>query len=165
MRGWSGVPAALDTEIEIKEGVVSNPKQRDHESIRDLNLSLRTITLGVDPDGDPVTSCVVVMKAESEFDIALSPIEAETLDRLNDLGRLTTDARDKAKQPSAPADVIFETGEAVAYLQKRSKDEQTSVQSRPTINNILAALFEKGAIKKPKHGQWAIPNVWDVRNV
>jgi AAA domain/Bifunctional DNA primase/polymerase, N-terminal len=161
-RGSTVLPAAVDTEIRVLDGEISTTKQRDREKIKPLRFKLKNIPVGVDEDGDPVSSCVIEVFAAPEFDVGLTPSEAETLERLRELGRLTTDARDKAKHPKAPDEVIFKTGALVDYLQTRSDDEQTSALNRTTINNTLIALGDKRAIKKLKHGQWVLANVWDV---
>jgi hypothetical protein len=59
-RGSSALRAAVDTEIHISEGQISGPKQRDVKRPDRLFFDLETVTLGTDPDGDPVTSAVVV---------------------------------------------------------------------------------------------------------
>jgi KaiC/GvpD/RAD55 family RecA-like ATPase len=58
-RGWSGLRAAIDTEIEIAGGQIRFEKQRDLEKVDALDFRLLTIAVGTDRDGDPVTSCVI----------------------------------------------------------------------------------------------------------
>ncbi|MDD2878442.1 MAG: AAA family ATPase [Acidiphilium sp.] len=62
-RGWSGLRAAVDTEIEIKDqdGVRSAEvlKQRDMPKGDVFAFTLETITLGTNRRGKEVTSCVV----------------------------------------------------------------------------------------------------------
>lgn len=64
-RGHSSLRAATDTEIEIcldANGVTKAivTKQRDHPSGDEYPFSLKPVALGVDQDGDEITSCVVV---------------------------------------------------------------------------------------------------------
>lgn len=60
-RGSSALRAAVDTEILVSSnGAIESKKQRDMAAPDKLHFSLRTVTLGTDEDGDPVTSCVVV---------------------------------------------------------------------------------------------------------
>ncbi len=62
-RGHSSLKAALDTEIEVtlrdKLHVATVTKQRDLPTGDQFAFHLATVELGLDADGDPVTSCVV----------------------------------------------------------------------------------------------------------
>lgn len=62
-RGHSSLRAAVDTEIEVtRDGLfitAETKKQRDMEGQRTFSYSLSRVELGLDEDGDPVTSCVV----------------------------------------------------------------------------------------------------------
>jgi hypothetical protein len=59
-RGSSALRAAVDTEISVtSEGEIQCKKQRDMAYADPLHFSLRSVTLGVDEDGEPVTSAVV----------------------------------------------------------------------------------------------------------
>jgi len=62
-RGWSGIKAAMDCELEItREGddrVLRVSKQKDGEDGGQFAFRLNTVELGQDSDGDPITSCVV----------------------------------------------------------------------------------------------------------
>jgi hypothetical protein len=58
-RGHSLLRAATDTEIEVSEGSIDVTKQRDLDKSFSSGFALDVMTLGVDQEGDPVTSCVV----------------------------------------------------------------------------------------------------------
>lgn len=64
-RGWSGLKAAADVELEVKrdkDGLqrsVSITKMKDGEDGVDQGFQLRTVVMGHDEDGDEITSCVV----------------------------------------------------------------------------------------------------------
>lgn len=59
-RGSSALRAAVDSEILVgADHRISSKKQRDMIAPDDLHFTLRSVTLGVDEDGDPVTSAVV----------------------------------------------------------------------------------------------------------
>ena len=59
-RGSSALRAAVDTEILVSSShTISSQKQRDMVIADKLHFTLRTVALGVDEDGDPVTSAVV----------------------------------------------------------------------------------------------------------
>lgn len=62
-RGWSGLKAAADVELEVtRDGryrSVRLSKSKDGEDGTEMPFTLHTVAIGVDSDGDPVTSCVV----------------------------------------------------------------------------------------------------------
>ena len=59
-RGSSALRAAVDNEIQVtSEWKIISRKQRDQEPPEPLHFKLRSVTLGVDEDGAPVTSAVV----------------------------------------------------------------------------------------------------------
>ncbi|KEP67862.1 hypothetical protein DL1_18505 [Thioclava dalianensis] len=59
-RGSSALRAAVDNEIQVTaDWEIISRKQRDQEPPAPLNFKLRSVTLGLDEDGDPVTSAVV----------------------------------------------------------------------------------------------------------
>lgn len=62
-RGWSGLKAAADVELEVlradDQRAVRVTKQKDGQDGEDLGFRLRPVVLGLDEDGDEVTSCVV----------------------------------------------------------------------------------------------------------
>lgn len=69
-RGWSGLRAAADAEIEVvREGdqrALQLTKNKDGEDGLQWGFKLEVVELGVDDDLDPITSCVVV---EAEMSI------------------------------------------------------------------------------------------------
>lgn len=63
-RGWSGLKAAADVQIEISRkengsGEIHIEKLKDGQDGARFGFELEVVDLGVDDDGDPVTSCVV----------------------------------------------------------------------------------------------------------
>lgn len=59
-RGSSALLGAIDTEIEVDGHKVTATKQRDVELGEPISFALKPLPLGLDEDGDIVTSCVVV---------------------------------------------------------------------------------------------------------
>ena len=109
-RGWSGVPAAIDTEIVVKRydnvSVAKVKQQRDlEESEEEFSFSLQVVELGTNGRGKPVTSCVVVEAEGQHFTISttLSPQQRLALDALDnclvDLGRRTPGTRPFPTRP------------------------------------------------------------------
>lgn len=64
-RGWSGTRAAVDAEIEIireEDGTrqIHISKMKDGEDGLRFGFKLEVVPLGIDADGDAITSCIVV---------------------------------------------------------------------------------------------------------
>lgn len=63
-RGWSGIKAAADAELEVSKGpggrMLRTSKMKDGDDGLAWGFGLELVTLGLDADGDPITSCVVV---------------------------------------------------------------------------------------------------------
>ena len=66
-RGWSGLRAAADAEIEVVRTAMGRSirvsKQKDGRDGEALGFDLNTVQIGFDEDGDPVDSCVVIEAA------------------------------------------------------------------------------------------------------
>jgi len=62
-RGWSGLRAAADAEIEISrldnDRVATITKLKDGDDGTEYGFKLQTVVLGQDEDGDDITSCVL----------------------------------------------------------------------------------------------------------
>ena len=58
-RGSSALLGALDTELEVDNGQVLAKKQRDVEAGDPIGFTLKPLVVGIDEDGDEMTSCVV----------------------------------------------------------------------------------------------------------
>lgn len=63
-RGWSGLRAAADAEIEVSKGTagrkIRTTKQKDGDDSAQWGFSLEQVPIGFDEDDDVITSCVVV---------------------------------------------------------------------------------------------------------
>jgi hypothetical protein len=82
-RGWSGLRAAADAEIEVLRDEATGQrslrlsKNKDGEDGLQWGFELQTVQLGIDEDLDPITSCVV---AEAELKVGavarkMGPVE------------------------------------------------------------------------------------------
>lgn len=69
-RGWSGLKAAADAELEVNrleaQRWIKVSKSKDGEDGAEYPFKLIPVTLGQDEDGDPITSCVVGHMAKRE---------------------------------------------------------------------------------------------------
>lgn len=63
-RGWSGLRAAADAELEVSRNpfgrMMRSTKQKDGADFQEWGFALEIVNVGTDPDGDALTSCVVV---------------------------------------------------------------------------------------------------------
>jgi len=63
-RGWSGLRAAADAELEVIRSplgrTLRTTKQKDGADFKEWGFDLEVVPLGEDQDGDVITSCVVV---------------------------------------------------------------------------------------------------------
>jgi RecA-family ATPase len=89
-RGHSSLRAAADTEIEViqNKGVVTAEikKQRDGRTGDKFSFTLESIQLGMDEEGDQVTSCVLIStETPAKVRKKLSPQNQRALDVLNNL--------------------------------------------------------------------------------
>jgi len=86
-RGHSLLEANLDTVIEVqrdktrKISTATVTKQRDGELGKAISFRLRSIELGRDEDGDPVTSCVVERADDQTHHMPAELVEKEKLTR------------------------------------------------------------------------------------
>lgn len=75
-RGWSGSHAAMDFVLEVvrfeesAKRSIRVRKQKDGQDGEELGLRLEVVTVGIDPDGDEITSCVAV---EAEVPVYAEP--------------------------------------------------------------------------------------------
>lgn len=63
-RGWSGLKAAADAELEVRRlpggRVLRNSKQKDGQDGQCWGFALEVVPVGVDEDGDVIDSCVAI---------------------------------------------------------------------------------------------------------
>lgn len=165
-RGHSLLRAATDTEIEVEEGQIRVTKQRDLDKSWASGFALEVRTLGVDVDGDAVTSCTVRLVSASEaaaaaalaagvgaggaeMRIAPTAVEGRVLDCLHDLLE----------------DVSGEgTGVTVEQLLAGSREALAGMTTE-TLRSHLRVLKEKGHVVRPKRGFWAFKTVEDASTV
>lgn len=82
-RGSGALKGAVDTEIEVDGRRMTPMKQRDMELCEPIGFKLHPIALGIDDDGDEITSCVVL--AAEVTASAPDRRKADTLRSMEDL--------------------------------------------------------------------------------
>jgi hypothetical protein len=141
-RGWSGIQAAIDTEIEVHEGHVTVTKQRDLDTLPQQSFKLDVVEVGVRPrDGKRVTSCVVRYVEAVEFDATISKVEDRVLQAVKDL--IAT--QDDKSQPVELAEIY----EKVCYDTALNKG-----LSKANVRVRLLQLVKKGELLNPERGQY-----------
>lgn len=91
-RGWSGLRAAADAEIEVSRyadhRTAAVTKMKDGEDGAEFAFKLVPVEMGVDSDGDPITSCVVeqlpVVPKGSRKEPRPGTVERTLLDSIRD---------------------------------------------------------------------------------
>ncbi len=81
-RGWSGLRAAADAEIEVIRATTGRAlkvtKQKDGEDGAEFGFDLQVVQVGIDEDGDPIDSCVVI---EAEVPVTEGVVAGRKLGR------------------------------------------------------------------------------------
>lgn len=138
-RGHSSLRAAVDTELEISDGTIKNPKQREHDRIDDIAFALETIAIGTDTKGRSVSSAVVRTRGQKEKAApALAPTASEM--RMLDAVRALV-----AVSPPKPHGL--KAADVAAYLKAAGQDV-TADNARKQLN----ALCGKGWLARTEAG-------------
>lgn len=160
MRGWSGMRAAIDTEMEVGEGVLSVTKQRDCEVLEDQPFVLSDVILGTDLKGKTIKSAVAIYGAAAEMDgegeIELTDREVDWFSILRDgvaaMAEETGRDFDGFKISAKAASVLFEQADA----QAKGVEGRVKPLVRSTVLERMRALTKKGVLRKLDRNQWVI---------
>ena len=138
-RGHSSLRAATDTELEVSEGLIAVTKQRDLDKSWSSAFSLDVHRLGLDKEGDPVTSCTV------RLDVASAARKREATEgELAVLDAIETIA-DTSDKP--------EKGARTKDLEAWCKDNLSGM-TRDTLNQHIRGLRSKSLISQKVRGFW-----------
>lgn len=145
-RGWSGLRAATDTEIEIRDKTLSVTKQREGVAPEPREFILQTVTLGEDKRGKPIASAVPLYGAAAE----MAGPEPLTKEQARWLDELTVGVEAMASEAGEdPSEFRFKWQNAAAMFSTKDL-KRTSVEKR------LSALAAKGVLVDRKQNQWLI---------
>lgn len=138
-RGWSGLRAACDAEIEVvreKAGrMLQLTKSKDGEDGLKWGFDLEVVQLGVDEDLDPITSCVVV---EAQL-----PVGGVELKKLGKNQRIVYDViMEIAKSQNSGIEVDFIVSESARRIMEAKGLESdpkgnTRGAARSALNDLL----------------------------
>jgi hypothetical protein len=82
-RGHSSLPAGVDTQIRVDRDNIIMDKQKDDEGLR-FDWDLKVVDVGVDIDGDKVTTCVIEHLEDNPSSPKLTRTLREIMQRLVD---------------------------------------------------------------------------------
>jgi hypothetical protein len=137
-RGHSLLRAATDTEIEVVNREIVVTKQRDLDGTFSRGFDLDVLTLGVDADGDPITSCTVrLLRGDEVATGTATPREADVLKAVDAL-----DGMDG------------KTGVSLADLAAHF-DTAAERMSKDTVRFNLKSLIAKNLVSRVGHGKYA----------
>lgn len=143
-RGHSLLRAATDTELEVAERRISATKQRDLEGAWETGFSLEVKTLGLDSEGDPVTSCTVRLGDVAEVRVGVpSAAESDVLDAIKII---------KATSPKGG-----EKGVSVAEMIRYFGDNMSTTMDGNAIRARLSKLATKKLVVNTTRGVWDFP--------
>lgn len=144
-RGHSALRAAIDTEIELTRddfGVITAEvtKQRDGPTGGRFNYTLRQVELGLDQDGEPVTTCVVEpADTGATGGQALTPAGRAALNLLEALLTLHGEIVRDPKYPGSPCigadrwrEACLEPG-AISVAEKRESRARTFLRCQEEL--------------------------------
>ena len=162
-RGWSGIRAHIDTEIEVaeKDGTrsVTVTKQRELPSKGEtIYFKLEIIEMGITKFGSPATTCVAIPDDESNTNKPhKKPTKHDENNRLVERAWWSSGAENRDGLPyisrSALRDLLIKDGMA-----ERTAKNKTEA-SRP--EGIIAPLLNAGVLESFEHG-WVFKNETQV---
>lgn len=126
-RGWSGLRAAADAELEVVRETIGRSlkltKSKDGEDGLMWGFELEVVTLGVDEDLDPITSCVVVEHAVPVPGVA---------------------ARKLGKNEKVVNEV----------LQEMAQSQSAGIELKPVIDESVRRMMERDGVDADKKGNY-----------
>jgi hypothetical protein len=82
-RGHSSLPAGVDTEIRVDRDHITMTKQKDDEGLH-FDWDLKVVDVGIDVDGDKVTTCVIEQIEDNPSSPKLTRTLREIMKRINE---------------------------------------------------------------------------------
>ena len=158
-RGWSGIRAHIDTEIEVaeKDGIRSATvtKQRELPSKGDtIYFKLDVVQMGTTKFGSPATTCVAIQDVESSTNKPhKKPTKHDENMRTIERAWWASGAEDRDGLPylsrSALRDLLVKDG-----MSERTAKNKTEA-SRP--DGIIGPMLNAGSLEPTEHG-WVFTN-------
>lgn len=151
-RGWSGLRAAADAEIEIirseHDRVATVTKLKDGEDGAEFGFKLHKIVLGMDEHGEEVSSCIVEHNEATQRDVRRSskPIGGKEALVL----RILADLADLSEGFASVNDVVTQTVNQLPFddaLGKRDTRRQTVLRAIESLSSGGIIELENGRMR------------------
>jgi hypothetical protein len=152
-RGWSGIRAAIDTEIEIADGKIAVTKQRDLEPIKVIRFDLKQVHLRQDADGDPITSAVAIIQTSSEFEKTPLSASAELMWEAFQLAAKEATADGDWRSTIVHTDQWEEEFRQLKIVGTAIAATAKGVAPR-TLRQLRQDVAESGRVQKRSDNQW-----------
>lgn len=131
-RGSSALKAACDFEIQCHKGSLTFTKMKDGEKPAPIGFDLIPIEVGIDDDGEPITSCAVQYKEHTEKseEVALTGFEKILMELVDDYPELSSD----------DLKIVF------FDKRKEEKSEPSQEALKKSFQRSLEGLIKKGKV-------------------
>jgi hypothetical protein len=157
-RGHSSVLGALDTQMFIENHTLTVTDQRDMDCVDPVHFKLRPMQVGVDEDGEPVTSCCVeISDKPAQSERRLLTVElAALLDKLK--SRVHDECATSRQEPAKYKFGWQLASQCLVELKSQDASNLSAVKgaSRQTASGKLTKMMESGAVKKVGRNQWVM---------
>lgn len=153
-RGWSGLKAAADVELEVKrdkdgeQRSVTITKMKDGEDNAAQGFKLRSVSMGKDEDGDDITSCVVEYNDAGQVSKAqkLGHNQATLMRALADLqGFNSGEGIEEEKLIAATVEML--------HLKEGAKQDMRPTRAKEALNALIGSkcvFVENGLVSAAK---------------
>lgn len=157
MRGHSSLHAALDCAIEVKrqgdqhEWIVA--KSKDSEDGASHPFSLEAVAVGIDEDGKPITSCVIVSNPpRSAIKMKIPPLAKNQTIALNALKISLSNGIDSSNEGTLLAEPSLGYEEAVEIIATHMPTVAKHKKER--AKEALDGLVRKNVARVDEHRVW-----------
>lgn len=164
-RGHSLLRAATDTEIEVDNRILTVTKQRDMESDLTMPFRLVPIPIGIDADGDTVTSCFVEIRIKGDFPAEPQPLTEETRKFAGALREWVTtkdDTNNMGEIPFRTRQAIQCAGSLMPKNAHAHSDSGTGLKR--AVGRMLIEMRDSAHVRQVSMGKWVFRNAQNAQN-
>lgn len=144
-RGHSILRAALDTEIEVADGKITVTKQRDIDKAFGVAFTLRPVVVGVDQEGDTVTSCTIDL-ADMSTAVSVNPDQRDEALRLISENDWLADVRARDSWAGVPIAQAY----GLDLEDAADKAEAMRIQKQLLRDGFIRYEIKNNERRKPK---------------
>ena len=154
-RGWSGLRAATDVELEIEQGCIKVTKNRDERSGQSYGFKLAEVELGPNRKGRVITTCVAVAAdapAASAKEKKLEGNRKIVFDALN--ATIADNPQDPPREPDIPFHVKGATTEHWREAAARYLPHKEGYRKKEAFDRAQTSLIADGLVNHVKGFAW-----------